>query len=1364
MPEGAGDGSGPATGVRPGALTALLQEVAATPEQSEAEPASLPPGTVIGRFEILRELGRGGFGVVYEARDRDLGRQVAVKVVRPGRIVEEEGRVTREAEAISRLLHPNLVTLFDVGTSDAGPYLVFELLRGKTLDLRIEEGPLPVQEAVHVATEVARGLAHAHAEGVIHRDLKPANVFVTNKGQVKILDFGMAHAFGRRRLSGGTPAYMAPEQWEDAPEDERTDVFALGVMLYRMLTGEYPFPEGQGRWSAEPAPVRKLDVPGTPELAELVERMLDRNPTARLRDGAAVLAALTPIEDRIRAKPADGAPPAHAKQRKATFGDLLAELKRRHVFRVMVGYGIFAFAVLQVTEPIMHGADLPNWVLKAVLVGLVLGFPVAVILAWIFDLTAQGVKRTPSATGPGANLSGRGRFLLPLAVSAAVLAIAAGGAGAWYAWKRTSEHRSAVAAGGAASIAVLPFKDLSPNHDQENFADGLAEEILSALAQIHELKVIGRTSSFSFKGKADDLKTIGQKLNAGSILEGSVRKDGSRLRITARLTRSEDGTHLWAQTFERDQAGVFAVQEEIARDVVDALRVKVLTGKTPTTKWTRTSNPEVYNQYLLGHGFRARGSLEGNRRALLAYEKALALDPSYAPAWAGVSAAIGNIDAMSNEPPDPKNRQRASEAAERAIALAPDLAEGYHSRALVRSASDPAGALADEERALSLKSNYAWAEAIRASLLSSLGRQTEALAAARRATELEPLDAWAWFYLGVVYVRSNELDRGTEALTRALEISPEHGPAQSWLVQTLVRAGRPGDALAAARRTRSEPERLFVEALAQHDLGNATESQAALDALTAKHAGEYAYQIAEVHGWRGERDRAFDWLERAHVQRDPGLQGAGGDPFLGRLHGDSRWRPFLKKMNLPADGEQATARPAEANAPPSIAVLPFADMSPKHDQEYFADGVAEEIRNALAHVDGLKVIGRSSSFSFKGKSDDLKSIGQKLGVANVLEGSLRKDGNGIRITAQLIRVADGTHIWSEAYDRKLSGVFTVQDDIAKAVVGALKVKLLPTASAGAAPPGTNPDAYLQVLLGRQVLDRAGKDSQRRATEAFERAVALDSRYAPAWAGLATAHYMRFQLSQERADLEKGEVAAGKAVALDPASSAGYEARSLLRLARWDWEGARADANRAVAIDSSSPTARRRRSLVLRIVTGDPAQGFEDLHLSMELDPLSAQGWAQIGLRHRLLRQPERARPAFQRALEISPGWTTPALELAILEIQAGNVQEARRLIASADGTVSPFWSGVLDHASGNEPGARAALAEVTREWGATKPKGVADIHAWLGENDLAFQWLDRALEQRDPMLRYARDSFWLESLHSDPRWKAMLRKMNLPVD
>jgi len=338
--EGAGEGSGSPRGVKPGALTDLLRQVAEAPGVREAEPAPLLPGTLIGRFEVLRELGRGGFGVVYEARDRELGRQVALKLVRPGAAAAEDGKVVREAEAIARLAHPNLITLHDVGRSEHGPYLVFELLRGKTLQERIDDGPLPVQEAVHVAVEVARGLAHAHAEGVVHRDLKPSNVFVTNKGEVKILDFGMAHAFGRRRLSGGTPAYMAPEQWEDDPEDERTDVFALGVMLHRMLSGEYPFPEGEGRWSAGPATAPKLEVPGAPGLTDLVDRMLEKAPKGRPRDGAAVLAALTPIEEALRSTAAEGAPPAQVTRRKATLGKRIGGLRRRRGLQVTTGLAL----------------------------------------------------------------------------------------------------------------------------------------------------------------------------------------------------------------------------------------------------------------------------------------------------------------------------------------------------------------------------------------------------------------------------------------------------------------------------------------------------------------------------------------------------------------------------------------------------------------------------------------------------------------------------------------------------------------------------------------------------------------------------------------------------------------------------------------------------------------------------------------------------------------------------------------------------------------------------------------------------------------------------------------------------------------
>jgi eukaryotic-like serine/threonine-protein kinase len=306
--------------VRPGALTGILQELAQTPSPGVEDrwERSLRPGAVVAdRFELVREIGRGGFGVVYEARDRALGRPVAFKAVRTGdRAALREERLLREGEAAARLSHPNIVTLHDVGRTEQGPYLVLELLRGQTLADRLDQGSIPLREALRIAVEIARGLAHAHGEGVVHRDLKPANVFLCDDGQVKLLDFGLAHALGRRRIEGGTPAFMAPEQWRGAPEDERTDVFALGALLFRMLAGELPFPEddeGREIQSSHAAP--SLDVSEIPALGELAARMLAKDPVDRPRDGAAVLAALSAFQRELERTPSSPFHPARARRR-----------------------------------------------------------------------------------------------------------------------------------------------------------------------------------------------------------------------------------------------------------------------------------------------------------------------------------------------------------------------------------------------------------------------------------------------------------------------------------------------------------------------------------------------------------------------------------------------------------------------------------------------------------------------------------------------------------------------------------------------------------------------------------------------------------------------------------------------------------------------------------------------------------------------------------------------------------------------------------------------------------------------------------------------------------------------------------------
>ena len=291
----------------PGAVSRLLEELAEAPPSDVGDGWKkwLAPGVVVGRFELVREIGRGGFGVVWEAVDRESGRRVAFKAVRPGgKGGVREARLLQEAEVSARLSHPGIVSLLDVGRSSHGPYLVLELLRGWTLASRLDYGALLPAEALRVGAATAAAVAHAHAHGVVHRDLKPANVFLCEDGGVKVLDFGLAHAFGHRRADGGTPAYMAPEQRRGAPEDERTDVFALGVMLHRMLAGELPFPDLAGRSVEGPEPAPALEVVGAPSLGPLLSKMLEKDPVRRPRDAGAVLPGIEAAREELARAPA----------------------------------------------------------------------------------------------------------------------------------------------------------------------------------------------------------------------------------------------------------------------------------------------------------------------------------------------------------------------------------------------------------------------------------------------------------------------------------------------------------------------------------------------------------------------------------------------------------------------------------------------------------------------------------------------------------------------------------------------------------------------------------------------------------------------------------------------------------------------------------------------------------------------------------------------------------------------------------------------------------------------------------------------------------------------------------------------------
>jgi TolB-like protein/Tfp pilus assembly protein PilF len=576
-------------------------------------------------------------------------------------------------------------------------------------------------------------------------------------------------------------------------------------------------------------------------------------------------------------------------------------LQRRRVFRALVGYGIAAFAILQIIEPVMHGLHWPDEVLSYAVVALAIGFPIVVTLAWIFDVNAGRIERT-APTPAGGPKGIRLGFLL---VGIGVLAAAPGTI--WYFFVRGKPVSSPAAqiAAITPSIAVLPFADMSPGKDQEYFSDGIAEEILNALAHVDNMRVIGRTSSFSFKGKNDDLRTIGQKLNVGAILEGSVRKAGDQIRITTQLINANDGSHVWSETYDRKLTDMFAVQDEIAKAVVAALKLKLLPAKAAAIDEQRTANPEAHDQYLLGRHFSARGSPEGYGQAVQALEKAVALDPGYAPAWAALSWAL--FVAADQDPVryiQEREWPRAQAAAEKAIALAPDLPEGYAARGFLRTnlLNDWAGARADFERGLSLSPGSTDILTWYARLFSVLGRLPEAIAAARKATVLDPLSAESWVQLSNFYLGTGQLDLAEAAAKRALEISSEQGRAARNLGFAWLLAGRYADARAAFQRSNQELHRLMGEALVEHELQHSAGSQRALDELLRKpYAIPASYQIAQVYAWCGEADRAFEWLETAYEHHDPGLGYLKYDPLLRKVRKDPRYAALLAKMKLPPD-------------------------------------------------------------------------------------------------------------------------------------------------------------------------------------------------------------------------------------------------------------------------------------------------------------------------------------------------------------------------------------------------------------------------------------------------------------------------------
>ncbi len=765
----------------------------------------------LSHYRVIEEIGTGGMGVVYRAHDEHLHRDVALKVLPPGKLDDESARkrFRKEALALSKLNHPSIATVHDFDTADGTDFLVEELIDGPSLDGMLQSGPLPEEEIVKLATQLTEGISAAHENGVIHRDLKPANIRITPEGRLKILDFGLALIFrgstlpdgateslSKTRAIAGTIPYMAPEQLLQREVDARTDLWAIGCVLYEMTTGKRPF-QGTAATLTDAilhrpvaSPV-KLNSLTTPALESIILKCLEKDPALRYQSAREISVDL---------------------------------------YRLAHSSSSVAIPAVQ-----SQSRKWPLW-----------------------------------------------------AASALVLVIVLVTVGSWY-W-RLSKKTQAI----SPSIAVLPFVDMSAAKDQEYFSDGLADELINNLAKVPEVRITARTSSFQFRDKNEDLRSIGQKLGVATILEGSVRKDADRIRITVQLINVQNGFHIWSETYDRKASDIFAVQEEIARSIASALRVTLLPGRVYSPKPT---NPEAYNAYLQGRYAHSTSDLE---KAAGYYQQAIGLDPKFAPAWAWLGSAYYQL-AYLGAIPQQQGYQQSREAAQQALRLDPDSADAHRVLGHIKLNWDWdwSGADAEYRRALELEPNSVYNLSASSFSALILGRCSDALQFARRSVELNSMRASAYISLTAAIWTCGNLDDAIAAQKKALEINPKGLAYHYSLGKAYYDQGRFSESLAQMEQEAHPVFRLLGLTLVYDKIGERQKSEAALQELIDKYHADAAFQIAMAYACRGEAENAFRWLQTAYNQHDAGLPEITTSTCFNSLHGDSRYQELIQKMKLP---------------------------------------------------------------------------------------------------------------------------------------------------------------------------------------------------------------------------------------------------------------------------------------------------------------------------------------------------------------------------------------------------------------------------------------------------------------------------------